>query len=228
MFREAFEEMNAEKIQELNKRIEDTEKNIVKYKFDIKQNESLLEKDSENLRVLQTRIETLTPGEKPNGNVFFVSAENKTGIEIDDAIKEAIKKISPILGIKEKVVVKMITEGFYTIKIAKKGDIKSEDFALEKEVYQKLMKLDVTGKLSMVSPAEFEYRGELNWHQLVARMIRLGFEQDPEFNKQCGSNSYEVEKTEEIKEVKEAHEHKDGCGCGDTKCETETKNDNDN
>jgi hypothetical protein len=43
----------------------------------------------------------------------------------------------------------------------------------------------------MISSTEFEYRGELNWHQLVDKMIRMGFEQNPEFDQECGSNSYE-------------------------------------
>ena len=45
------------------------------------------------------------------------------------------------------------------------------------------------------------YRGELTWSQVVNRMIKLGFEEDPEFNKMCGSNSYQsnTETKEEIK-----------------------------
>ena len=227
MFREAFEAMNAEKVVELTGRIEKTEKSIVKSKFDIKTAESNLDKETENLRVLQTRLESMSKADDPNGHVFYVSVENKTGIELDANIKEAVMKISPILKLREKVIIEMITQGYNTIKITKKGDIESKDFVLDKEVYKKLMKLDVTGKLTMVGSAEFEYRGELTWHQLVARMIRLGFEQDPEFDKLCGSNSYENEKVEEVEtEDKEGHKHSEGCGCGDNKCETkdETKN----
>lgn len=223
MFREAFESMNAEKVTELTERIEKTEKSIVKSKFDIKTAESNLEKETDNLRVLQTRLESMSKADEPNGYVFYVSVENKTGIELDANIKEAVMKISPILKLREKVIIEMITQGYNTIKITKKGDIKSEDFVLDKEVYKKLMKLDVTGKLTMVGTAEFEYRGELTWHQLVARMIRLGFEQDPEFDKLCGSNSYENEKVEEVIED-EDHKHSDACGCGDNKCETKNEN----
>ena len=38
----------------------------------------------------------------------------------------------------------------------------------------------------------------MNWHQLVGKMIRNGFEQEPEFDKLCQSNSYESK--EEVKE----------------------------
>jgi hypothetical protein len=45
----------------------------------------------------------------------------------------------------------------------------------------------------LVGPTEFEYRGELSWHKLVDKMIRMGFEQEPEFDKMCGSPSYQSE-----------------------------------
>ena len=57
--------------------------------------------------------------------------------------------------------------------------------------------IDSIGKFSITDEG-FEYRGELNWHQLVGKMIRNGFEQEPEFDKLCQSNSYESK--EEVKE----------------------------
>ena len=53
------------------------------------------------------------------------------------------------------------------------------------------MSFDPTGKMTMVEKGEFEYRGDMTWHQLVGKMIRNGFEQDPEFDKFCQSNSYD-------------------------------------
>ena len=49
-----------------------------------------------------------------------------------------------------------------------------------------------------VVDGSFEYRGTLNWHQLVSKMLRKGFEQDPDFDKLCQSNSYESK--EEVKD----------------------------
>jgi hypothetical protein len=57
------------------------------------------------------------------------------------------------------------------------------------------MTLDIDGKISLTE-SEFQYRGKLNWHQLVAKMIRSGFTQDEEFDKLCNSNSYDSHEEE--------------------------------
>jgi len=46
------------------------------------------------------------------------------------------------------------------------------------------------GKLTIVGNAEFEFRGELNWHQIVDKLINMGFEQDEKWDEMCGSPSY--------------------------------------
>jgi hypothetical protein len=84
----------------------------------------------------------------------------------------------------------MLTGGYYKIKIAKKDDITAEKLEVTKEILEK-MSFDPIGKMRMEVPGEFEYRGKLTWHQLVQKMIRNGFEQEPEFDKLCQSNSYD-------------------------------------
>ena len=88
------------------------------------------------------------------------------------------------------VLFEQLTGGFYKIRIAKKDDISAEKVEMTKEILEK-MSFDPMGKMSMETPGEFEYRGDLNWHQLVGKMIRNGFEQEPEFDKLCQSNSYD-------------------------------------
>jgi hypothetical protein len=56
----------------------------------------------------------------------------------------------------------------------------------------------------MTEPGQFEYRGTMNWHQIVGKMIRKGFEQEPEFDKICQSNSYDSHEEEKEVEVKES------------------------
>jgi hypothetical protein len=142
----------------------------------------------------------MKPGDEPNGYVFFVSEEIKDMESLSEEETKIALKISDIMKLKGDVIVKMLTEGYYKIKIAKKEDITNQDFELEKEIYQKIMSIDIDGKMK-VSEEGFEYRGKLNWHQLVSKMIRNGFEQEPEFDKLCQSNSYESKeedtKTEE-------------------------------
>ena len=195
MMRESFEKMNAEKAQELKDRIEKTEKEIKKLQLDIKQAESKLKTSGDDLRVLNTRLESLSPKDPSVGYDFFVSEENKTGIEPDENLVQVVEKIAPLLKLNTPVVIDMLTKGFYTIKIQKQGEVENKQ-VLDKEVYQKIQKIDVTGKVTMVGPCEFEYRGDMTWHQLVDKMIRMGFDQNPDFDKDSGSNSYESKEEE--------------------------------
>lgn len=203
--RESFEKMNAEKVEELKTRIEKTEKELSKLKMDIKQAESKITSSSDDLRVLNTRLVSLQPKEPSIGYDFFVSTENKTGIDPDENLVAVVEKIAPILKLNTPVVIDMLTKGYYTIKIQKQGQV-DELKSIDREIYQKINKIDILGKITMISPTEFEYRGDMTWHQLVDKMIRMGFEQNPEFDKVSGSNSYESkeeEKTEDMIAMKQ-------------------------
>lgn len=202
MMREAFEEMNREKIAELTERIEKKEKEISQAKQLIKQHESNLKSTSEDYRVLQSRLESLKPTDPANGYVFYVSPENKSGVVLDQALQDVVKQISPLLKLKEDAVIDYLTKGFFTIKIAKKENLNDENLSIEKEIYEKINKLDVTGKMSIVGNGEFEYRGEMTWHKLVDKMLKMGFEQEPDFDKICGSPSYQSEESNDMSDMK--------------------------
>jgi hypothetical protein len=191
--------MNEAKIIELEYRIEETQKEIIRYKNDAKQAGSKAEEKKEALGILETRLETMKPGDEPNGYVFFVSEEMKDMESLSEEETKIALKISDIMKLKGDVIVKMLTEGYYKIKIAKADDITNQEFELEKEVYQKIATLDIDGKMKLTEE-EFEYRGKLNWHQLVSKMIKSGFVQDEEFDKLCKSNSYESKEEEKVGE----------------------------
>jgi len=186
MMRESFERMNAEKVQELKDRIENTQSTIQKCKVEIRNSESKMNSQIDDLKVLNTRLETLMPKDVPIGYDFFVSEEKKTGIEPDETLVSVVEKISPILKLNAPVVIDMLTKGFFEIKIKKQdgGDI-------DRFIINKILNIDPTGTVSVISNNYFSYTGELTWHQLVNKMIRMGFEQNPDFDKECGSNSYE-------------------------------------
>ena len=186
---ESFRKMNEEKANELKKRVAEFESDIVKYSRDIKSAEAKLDEINEKLAVTQSRLESLTPGEESNGYVFFVSEEQKLEAGLDESTKEIADKIADIMKLKKDVLFEYLTGGFYKIRIAKKGDLESKE--IEKEAVEKIASVDISGKISGGEEGWFEYRGELKWHQLVAKMIRKGFEQDEEFDKICGSNSYD-------------------------------------
>ena len=206
-----FRKMNEAKIIELEYRIEETQKEIIRCKNEAKQAEKKAEEKAEALGILETRLETMKPGDEPNGYVFCVSEEIKDMEELDETESKVATKIADIMKLKKDVLVKMLTEGYYKIKIAKSDDITNQDFELDKEIYNKIMTLDIDGKM-LLTDSEFQYRGKLNWHQLVAKMIKSGFAQDEEFDKLCNSNSYESKEEEKVEE-KEV-----------TEVEVETKN----
>jgi hypothetical protein len=195
-----FRKMNEAKIIELEYRIEETQKEIIRYKNDAKQAESKAEEKKEALGILETRLETMKPGDVPNGYVFFVSEEMKDMESLSEEETKIALKISDIMKLKGDVIVKMLTEGYYKIKIAKADDITNQEFELGKEVYQKIVTLDIDGKMKLTEEG-FEYRGKLNWHQLVSKMIKSGFAQDEEFDKLCNSNSYDSHEEDKSTEM---------------------------
>jgi hypothetical protein len=190
-----FRLMNEEKITELEYRIEETQKEIIRYQSDAKMAQKKLDEKSESLKVLETRLESMKSGDEPNGYVFYVSEEIKDMDGLDETEAKVATKIAGIMKLKIDVLMEILTGGYYKIKIAKKDDITNQEFELEKEIYQKIMSLDIEGKISIVD-GDFQYRGKLNWHQLVGKMIRMGFEQEPDFDKLCQSNSYESKEEE--------------------------------
>jgi hypothetical protein len=202
---ESFRKMNEGKVIELKSRIEDKQKEIVQCNREISQSEKKLKESTEQLGVLETRLETMSPGDEPNGFVFYVSEEQKNELGLDENTKAIADKIADLMSLKKDVLFDYLTGGFYKIKIAKKDDITNQDFQLDKEAYEKISTLDVTGKMTVVD-GSFEYRGTLTWHQLVSKMLRKGFEQDPDFDKLCQSNSYESKE-----ELKDDHTCDDSC-----------------
>ena len=216
---ESFRKMNEDKVNELKSRIEDHQKEINKFKMDVKQAESKITENKEKLGILETRLDTMQPNEPSNGYVFFVSEEKKHDTGLDESSRHIADKIADIMKLKKDVLFNMLTEGYNLIKIAKKGSDYSKDYLnksteeltedeldqikkdfIELNTIQKSIKsIDIDGKFNLNDDGDITYSGTLNWHQLVAKMIKKGFEQDPDFDKAAGSNSYEKEEvTDEV------------------------------
>jgi hypothetical protein len=119
------------------------------------------------------------------------------------------------MKLKKEVLFDMLTEGYHVIKIAKKGsdyskehlnknaselteeelDQIKKDYIEMSSVQNSIKSIDIDGKFAQDEEGDITYSGSLTWHQLVAKMIKKGFEQDPDFDKAAGSNSYEKEQT---------------------------------
>lgn len=84
----------------------------------------------------------------------------------------------------------------------------AEKVKVTNEILEKIKSLvngdtSLEAKVTMTEPGQFEYRGSMTWHQIVGKMIRKGFEQEPEFDKLCQSNSYDSHEEEKEVEVTE-------------------------
>jgi len=202
-----FRKMNEDKINELKKRIEDAEKESSRLRREISMNETKLKKQTEDLGVLETRLDSFNANDESLGYVFFVSEEQKPEeIGLTDENRAMADKIAEIVGLKKDVLFKMLTEGHYKIRIAERSDMTAEKVKVTNEVLEKMKSLvngdsSLEAKVTMAEPGQFEYRGSMTWHQIVGKMIRKGFEQEPEFDKICQSNSYDSHEEEKATEM---------------------------
>jgi hypothetical protein len=200
-----FRKMNEDKINELKNRIEDAEKESARLRREISMNETKLKKQTEDLGVLETRLDSFNANDESTGYVFFVSEEQKPEeIGLTEENRAMADKIADIVGLKKDVLFKMLTEGHYKIRVAEKSDMTAEKVKITNDILEKMKSLvngdsSLEAKVTMTEPGQFEYRGSMTWHQIVGKMIRKGFEQEPEFDKICQSNSYDSH--EEEKEV---------------------------
>jgi hypothetical protein len=204
---EQFRKMNEDKIKELKSRIEDAEKESARLRREISMNETKLKKQTEDLGVLETRLDSFNANDESLGYVFFVSEEQKPEeIGLTEENRAMADKIAEIVGLKKDVLFKMLTEGYYKIRIAERSDMTAEKVKVTNEVLEKMKSLvngdtSLEAKVTMTEPGHFEYRGTMNWHQIVGKMIRKGFEQEPEFDKICQSNSYDSHEEEKATEM---------------------------
>jgi hypothetical protein len=207
-----FRKMNEEKVIELKSRIEEAEKESARLRREISINETKLKKQTEDLGVLETRLDSFNANDESTGYVFYVSEEQKPeDIGLSEENREMADKIANIVGLKKDVLFKMLTESHYKIRVAEKSDMTSEKVKVTNDILEKMKSLvngdsSLEAKVTMTEPGQFEYRGSMNWHQIVGKMIRKGFEQEPEFDKICQSNSYDSKeevKDEKVVEVKQ-------------------------
>jgi len=201
---EQFRKMNEDKVAELKKRIEDGEKESERLRREISMAESKLKKQVDDLKILETRLDSFSDNEESTGYVFYVSEEQKPeDIGLTEENRAMADKIADIVGLKKEALFKLLTEGYYKIRIAEKSDISAEKVKMTADILEKMKSLvngdeSLEAKVTMTEPGHFEYRGSMTWHQIVGKMIRKGFEQEPEFDKLCQSNSYDSHEEEKV------------------------------
>ena len=223
MMQDALEETKRHKQRELEERLEKELESLKKSRFQKDTAEKNILKLEEEIRILNTRLDSMTPKKEENGVVFYVSVEQKNDIQDDEKTREVVNKLAPVMNLNVDAVMNLLTEGFYDIKLAPKDDLESKD--IDRNLLTDIVEqLDPLGKYEIVESNHIRYRGELKWHKLVDKMIKLGFEQNAEFDELSGSVSYKSEfdqqdeqddDIEMREEAREEFEEMMGYECGD-------------
>ena len=196
---ESFKKMNQDKIDELKKRIENKQKDVAKYTQEHAYSQKRLDETIADLSTLEVRLDTMTPSDPPNGYFFNVSEEVNERIDLDEQTTELIrKKVSQIKSINVEAFMKLFNAGEFRLRLA----IKNEDGSiteitdyntLPKEIIEKIATIgfrNADGESLQSGVTSLTYRGEFTWHQLLYKLMKAGFEQEPEFDKVCESSSY--------------------------------------
>lgn len=195
---DAFAKVKQEKIDELTNRLENKKKELRKFKQDVSLSTKKVEDCDSEIQLLQDRLDDLKPQSDPNGYYFNVSEMLNEKVILQPEIEEIIKsKVSKIKSINVEAFMKLFEQGEYKIKLGSKKD----DCIVEVESYNDLPE-DIQKSLSEMGlqliEKELFFVGELTWGEIVNKMVKLGFQQDSDFDKMCGSNSYKINEKEII------------------------------
>jgi len=189
---ESFVKMKKEKIDDLNKRLDNKKKELVKFTQDMKLSTKKVGDTEDEIKLLESRLETLEPEAKFTGYYFNVSERLNEKVNLEPEIAELIKsKISKVKSINVEAFMKLFEDGEYQIRLgANSMDVVGEitDYeTLSEEAQKALSKLGVK-----MSDGKLIYMDDMNWGDIINKMVKLGFSQDSEFDKHCGSNSYKA------------------------------------
>lgn len=195
MLKEKIEREKKEKKADIINRIEDITNDINMYKTQKKSADAKLDELSGQLSILNSRLDSMDILPEPNGYVFFVSEEKKSDVGITQENREIADKIADMIGLKKDALFDRLTGGYYEISLAHQKDINA-DAEISMDLINKIKTIDPIGEFS-INKGKLVYNGELSWHKIVDRMIRLGFVQDEEFDRISGSNSYKENQVKE-------------------------------
>jgi len=189
---ESFAKMKQEKFDDLTKRLDNKKKELGKFTQDMKLSTKKVGDTEDEIKLLESRLESLQPEPEFTGYYFNVSERLNEKINLEPEIADLIKsKISKVKSINVEAFMKLFEDGEYHIRLG----VKSMDVLIEVTDYENLSE-EAQKALSKVgiklSDGKLIYMGELNWGDVVNKMDKLGFSQDSEFDKQCGSNSYQA------------------------------------
>lgn len=196
---ESFKKMKEEKVVELKKRLEHQEEELKKFLYEKSQAENRIETAKKEIGVLESRIDSLQPIPDPNGYYFFVSERMNEKITLDEQTAKIIfDKVSKVKGINPEAFMKLFEQGEFQIRLGHKVDGQIVEFTDYENLSEDIKKYFIKNNITLRQQKNVEqsvdsmivYVGDLTWHDIVSKMIKCGFLQEPEFDKMCGSNSY--------------------------------------
>ena len=189
---ESFAKMKQEKIDDLTKRLDNKRKELVKFSMDSNLSQKKVSDAEAEIVLLESRLDNLSPNIPSNGYYFFVSERLNEEVNLDPEIEKIIRdRVSKIKSINTDAFMKIFENGEYQIKLG----TKSLDTVIEVSDFVNLaddVKKSLGGLSIRIDDGKLIYTGDLNWGDIVNKMIKCGFTQDPQFDKDCGSNSYTV------------------------------------
>ena len=196
--RESFDKIRGDKINELDKILESKKKELVKFTQDVRLSTKKVDETENEIKLLESRLESLKPEVQFIGYYFNVSEKLNESINLDPEVADLIKsKISKVKSINPDAFMKLFEDGEYHIRLGSK----SEDIINEITDYQNISEeaQKAISKIGIkLSDGKLIYMGELNWGEIVNKMVKSGFGQDSDFDKNCGSNSYKASQYVEV------------------------------
>lgn len=186
---ESFKKMKEEKVENLKKELEKQKVNLDKFERDKKFAESKIEESKSEIRLLESRIESLQPELVPNGMYFNISERLNEKIVLEKEIYDIIKsKVDKVKGINSEAFMKLFQDGEFQIRFAKKTENGFEELVDLKE----LDSMHLPDLTFTIKDNKLYYIGEIVWADLVNKFLKMGFSQDPDWDKLCNSNSYKL------------------------------------
>ena len=194
---ESFTKMKQEKLENLKNDLRHKKTELVKFERDKKFASTKVEEVTADIRLLESRIESLQPQVEPNGWYFNVSERLNEKIVLEKDIYEIIlSKVSKVKGINSEAFMKLFDCGEFQIRLARKNDGVFDELKDFENLPEELVEVIEELKELTIKEDKIFYIGEIIWGDLVNKFIKFVFSQDSEWEKMCNSNSYKL--SEEI------------------------------
>lgn len=189
---DSFNRAKQEKIEDLKKKIQNSSKELSEIEFQINHLESRKSSISSDIELLESRLESLQPDIEFNGHYFNLSENLNEKVELEPEVEKIIRdKISKVKGINCENFMKLFVNNQHQIRLAKKTENGFEEVKDYQNLDEQVSNFFKNSKMNFtIEDGKLLYTGQLAWAEIINRLEKSGFAQDPDWNKVCLSNSY--------------------------------------